>query len=284
MASTAVRARGPRAWAARFVRYPPLATAIDAQLTDILQTAALGIQTLILGLAAIYARGQVAEAKQLREEQGRPFVIVDLAEGSRPKTYDIVVQNIGKTVARGVQIRFDHPQPKSSMGEIASLDKLKIFRDGVATMPPGKEFRATFDSGPSRHQADLPDVYSGSVTYSGPSLPSARFLGLFGRRQDPDHYKEKFELDFGLYWNRLSVTTRDIHDLYGEVRRMRLIMGKWTSPGARGILRRTRADIALEHAEVAAVHPWWKAPLSKREEFGRRWRLALARRRARLYR
>lgn len=57
-------------------------------------------------IIAIYAVFQVREARRLREEQARPWVVVDFEPGW---ILFLSIENIGRTVATDVHIRFDPP-------------------------------------------------------------------------------------------------------------------------------------------------------------------------------
>jgi len=116
--------------------------------TDILQTVFIGLQLFVLAAAAVYGRRQLKEAKELREAQTRPFVVIDL--GSSAHTlFDLVVKNIGPTLARDVRFEFD--PPIRSTDKDLDPNKLKMFREGISTLAPGKEIRALFEKGPARH-------------------------------------------------------------------------------------------------------------------------------------
>jgi hypothetical protein len=54
----------------------------------------------------IFAWIQVLQARKLREEQARPFVIVDFEAGF---LVYLTVENTGRTMARDVPIQFDKP-------------------------------------------------------------------------------------------------------------------------------------------------------------------------------
>jgi hypothetical protein len=199
----------------------------DPAWTDVAQTVVLGLQLLLLVIAARFGWNQLSEAKELREEQTRPFVVIDL-ESTRKPFFDLVVKNLGATMARNVRFKFDPPAESTLDG--VSLDKLKLYRDGISTLPPGKEIRFLFDTGPERHaRSDLPDVYEVTVTYAGHT----------GKHE----YEERIDLDFGLYWNRMNVTLRDVHDLHRELKAIREEIGKWSPTVGRGLLHVTPKDV-----------------------------------------
>lgn len=67
--------------------------------TDVLQTIFIGGQLVLISLAALFGWKQLAHAKDLRDAQTRPFVVIDLGS-SRQGFFDLVVTNIGSTLAR----------------------------------------------------------------------------------------------------------------------------------------------------------------------------------------
>lgn len=215
----------------------------DPTWTDVFQTVFIGLQLVLLLIAALFARSQLKEARELREEQIRPFVVIDLDSTKKP-FFDLVVKNIGTTMARNVEFHFD-PAPQSTMSH-AAPERLKMFSDGIATLPPGKEIRTLFDSGIKRYKSDLPDIYSVKVTYQD-QVASRQF-------------EESMHLDFGLYWNRLSVTRYDIHDIYKQLETMAREIAKWTASPGGGILHQTPADTERRNRKIGEQleSPWWK--------------------------
>lgn len=171
------------------------------------------------------------EARELREAQTRPFVVIDL-DSSAHTLFDLVVTNIGPTMARNVEFIF---QPRAETTD-KDLDpyKLKMFRDGISSLAPAKEIRALFDQGPRRINSDLPDTYEVTITYTDQS----------GKR----HYEETVDLDFGLYWGRRTVHVKGVHDLHRELERISTEIRKWTASGS-GILAVSPHDIRERYAE-----------------------------------
>ena len=61
-------------------------------------------------VAARFAFAQVKEARRLREERSRPFVVVDVQPSSDwSNLLNLVVENVGATVAYDVAMTFDPP-------------------------------------------------------------------------------------------------------------------------------------------------------------------------------
>lgn len=216
--------------------------------TEILQTAFVGLQLLVLIAAAFFGRRQLNEAKELREAQTRPFVVIDLGSSAR-SLFDLVVKNIGPTLARDVHFKFD--PPIRSTDDDLDPNKVKMFREGISTLAPGKEIRTLFEKGPDRHESDLPDTYAVTVTYTDQS----------GKRS----YEETVDLDFGLYWDRLIVSRRDVHDLYKQLETIAKEIGKWRPNLGRGLLAVTTADVEKRNAEALQRHEEQRAKQAERE-------------------
>jgi hypothetical protein len=116
---------------------------------------------IVLGL---FAWRQVSEARKLREEQARPFVIVDFEPGF---LVYLTVENLGRTMAREISIRFDKPL-ESSLSGARELDESPLFREPIPTLPPGKKIRVLFDQFSGRMDAGLPLTYDVELRYRGP--------------------------------------------------------------------------------------------------------------------
>src|SRR5262249_58913814 len=124
------RGRGPGAGGAAMGQLPGMMTSALASAatsgTDWTAVSAwaacatVGIY-IVLGL---FAWRQVREARKLREEQARPFVMVDFDPGF---LVYLTVENLGRTMARDVSIRFDKPL-ESSLSGTRELDESQLFR------------------------------------------------------------------------------------------------------------------------------------------------------------
>lgn len=99
-------------------------------------SAAGNVATAIIALlAVIYAALQVREAKRAREAQTQPFVVVSLQPSPVANfIIELVVENIGSTLARDVSFRFDPPL-KSSLDD-SRLEDSYLIQHGIPTMPP----------------------------------------------------------------------------------------------------------------------------------------------------
>jgi hypothetical protein len=142
------------------------------------------------------SRYEAREARKLRRAQAEPFLIADLDVDDDQRVY-IVISNIGATMAENVRFTFD-PEPRSSLDAkhgVVPLRETKAFTTGIASLPPGKRFRAFFDLLYSRDRDELPDEYKVSMTFDAPALKEK---GLTTRAV----------LDLGVYWNLLVVEPR----------------------------------------------------------------------------
>lgn len=107
----------------------------------------------MLSVAAVVAWRQVREARRLREEQQRPFVVIDF-EVERGYIAFLAVSNLGTSLARNVRFNFE-PTLESAIPSVA-LDKMKMLNAGTSTLAPGKKIRTFFDMGNRRGKTDLP--------------------------------------------------------------------------------------------------------------------------------
>lgn len=136
--------------------------------------------------AAIVGYFQVREARRLREEQARPFVVVDIV--SAPAWLNILnleITNISSTVAKDVRMSFDPPLV-SSQKEKTIVDSLFVTR-GIDTLPPGRRIHGWFDMSHERLEAGLPLRFDVTV----------RFKDFRGREQEPIKYVIDLEPMYG---------------------------------------------------------------------------------------
>jgi hypothetical protein len=162
----------------------------------------------VLGL---FAWRQVYEARKLREEQARPFVIVDFDPGF---LVYLTVENLGRTMARDVRIDFGKPLESTLTGR-REIDESPLFREPIPALPPGKKIRVLFDDFGARVKAGLPLTYDVKLRYRGPT----------GRKE----WKEPYRLDLGMYLD--SEPTKGIPELVAEVVNIRKEIEKWKGSG-----------------------------------------------------
>ncbi len=123
------------------------------------------VVTAVVAVAAvIFAWRQVTEARRTREAQAQPFVVVDIQPGRVWMNWlTLVVENIGKTLAKDVRIAFD-PSLVTTVKDSA-LAKSALIRDGIAVLPPGRRVETLFDLSHDRLEQGLPTRYEITVSF-----------------------------------------------------------------------------------------------------------------------
>jgi hypothetical protein len=192
--------------------------------------------TLTISLAAaVFVYHQLREARLLREEQSRPFLIVDVA--LRSIIVELVIRNIGATAATNVIVFFDEPVTSSRANGVA-WSTTPLFTTGMPLMAPGRIIRFFLDTLPGRESAGLPMTLRGRVTYrsAGPR---------------PRTYTETFDINLEVYRQSL-IPEKGLPELVKEVEILRKEVAKWTD-GTRGLHVRAAdrdRDTVREHRSV----------------------------------
>jgi hypothetical protein len=163
-------------------------------------------------LLGIFAWIQVLQARKLREEQARPFVIVDFEPGF---LVYLTVENLGRTMARDVSIRFDKPL-ESTLSGPREIDESPLFRESIPTLPPGKKIRVLFDQYAARMKAKLPLTYDVTLRYKGPT----------GKKE----WEHPYRLDLGIYLGS-ALPPKGLPELVAEVEKIRKELEKWKEDG-----------------------------------------------------
>lgn len=167
----------------------------------------------VAGLVVAMSVGlwQVLESRDLRKEQSRPFVIVDF-EFRNILVY-LQISNIGTTIARDVEIKFDKPLT-TTLGRPAEVDESPLFERPIPMMAPGRRISILFDSFIGRAgRDDMPMVYQVSLTYRD----------AHGRTfEDPP-----YPLDLGIY-TASAIERKGLPELVDEVGKVGKELAKWT--------------------------------------------------------
>ncbi|HVF12699.1 MAG TPA: hypothetical protein VNA87_06400 [Actinomycetota bacterium] len=165
---------------------------------------------LVYVVIGIYAVRQVGEARRLREEQARPWVVVDFDVNFAAW---VTFENIGRTLATDVRVRFDPPLT-STLPQPWSWERSSLLRDGLPSMPPNKQWRLLFDSFPERVKVGtLPMIYDVEVEY----------LGATSNKPYKTHYKLDLNLDVGA-----GRPPKGMAELVDTLDSIRAEMSKWT--------------------------------------------------------
>jgi hypothetical protein len=210
---------------------------------------------LIYVVIGLFAWRQVHEARKLREEQARPFVIVDFEPGF---LVYLTVENLGRTMARDVSIHFDKPLESTLPGR-RELDESPLFREPIPALPPGKKIRILFDQFNARLNAGLPLTYDVKLRYRGPA----------GRKE----WEHPYRLDLGMYLGS-QLPPKGIPELVAEVENLRKEIEKWKGSGIlvhtidqrrqdRIARRRMNAHILRQRGRKALARSLWDQTLSR---------------------
>jgi hypothetical protein len=183
-----------------------------------------GLTFLVIVIAAYVAWRQVNEARRLREEQARPFVIIDFHAWST--IIDLTITNIGATLARDVEFYFPVPLETTHDDDRGTLMDLNVFKNGIPSLAPGKEIKMFFDQFPARLAAELPLTHNVQVSYRDPA----------GKR-----YSELMVLDLSMYIGTGGITRHDVHDIHKRLKEISDFMRKWTDFA--GLKVMTRSDL-----------------------------------------
>jgi hypothetical protein len=170
-------------------------------------------QAALVALALVVAAVQLADARADKRARERPFVVVEFDGERHPEEVDIVVRNIGATIARDVEISFDPPLQTTFDDTGYGASFMKSFTEGIPALNPGQSLRAMFDTGAQRAQADLPSRYVATISYSG---------DLRGAQP----YSESAVLDLDLFRNRLYSKRYTVHDVYGQLEQMNATLAR----------------------------------------------------------
>lgn len=168
----------------------------------------------VAAAAAVVAYFQLRQARHLREDQARPFVVVDIV----PSEVDLhilnfVIENVGNTVAQDVRLEFDPPIASSLDGY--DLAGSALLCDGIPTMPPRRRIEFLFDISHSRLNTDLPKRYDAVVSYKDSR----------GRPVAPTPYI----LDIGFLFGLEHITQYGVHHAAKSLREIEKHLRRVTS-------------------------------------------------------
>jgi len=119
----------------------------------------------VAALAALFAYNQVKVARQTREEQAQPNVVI-YAEStpSHWQFLDVVLKNFGTTPAYNVTVEITPELRESPEYQGAEITKVP-FPELTRTLAPGQEIRTNWDFAVNRE--DYMESFATSTTESG---------------------------------------------------------------------------------------------------------------------
>lgn len=168
--------------------------------------------------AGVVAVGQLSEARRLRKEQAQPYVAVSME--TKPEVderfVDLVIRNFGETAAFNVRIGIE-PWPHRATEDSYARVWLPEY---IPTLVPGQEWRTLWDFGPRRAGSDLPNRHAATVHFQD---------------SQEERFRLQYVLDWGVYENRMQVTTYGAHHAAKALREIQKTTKRWTESAAGGL-------------------------------------------------
>jgi hypothetical protein len=173
--------------------------------------------------AGVVAVGQLSEARRLREEQAQPYVAIFME--TKPEVderfVELVIKNFGLTAAFNVRITIEPSPHRAKDGSHARV----WLPEHIPTLVPGQEWRTHWDFGPRR---------------AGSALPSRHAATVHFQDSQEEAFRLQYVLDWGLYENRMQVTTYGAHHAAKALREIQKTTARWTESAAGGLSVVTR--------------------------------------------
>jgi hypothetical protein len=190
----------------------------------------------ILAVAALFAWNQLAETRELRLAQTRPYVIAFIHPDPIAHTIlDLVIANVGKTVARSIKLTFT-PALSDASGPAASFPGAHwaAFDSGLPTLAPGQQLSCLWAQSTTvlAEDATAPRQHSVTITYAG-DAPAQR------------DYTDEYVLDVGAFFGLMRVAVKTQDDEVRALEAIRDVLASWTE----GDGVRTYAEGLAEHRD-----------------------------------
>jgi hypothetical protein len=165
---------------------------------------------------------QLCVAARTREDQTRPYVVVDWE--FEQSLIILTIRNVGQTIARNIDLKFPTPLKSATWGD-RDFDSMAALRDGIPSLAPGQVLRIHFDTFTGHKSSGLPMRYKAIAGYDG----------IRGRRHD-----EEFILDLSTY-EEAAYAPKGLPDLVKQVEAIRKELHSWRD-SSHGGLAVTTAD------------------------------------------
>jgi hypothetical protein len=173
------------------------------------------ITAVVAVAAAAFAYRQVRELRLTRKEQTRPFVVVDV-QPSRvwANALNLVVENVGATVARNVTFEFQPALKSTQDGSGYDIGESALVQEGIPMLPPGRRIETLLDISQERLSSDLPLRYDVTV----------QLYDFQGKPQEPQSYV----LDLGYLYGLTGFTEYGVHHIAKSLREIEKRVKKWS--------------------------------------------------------
>lgn len=210
---------------------------------------------LVAVVAALYARRQVELARQTREDQAQPVVVVDFEQSKADRIFlDMVIRNTGNTIATNVTFSFDPPLTSATLYNRAKhfLSDVTILKSGIPTLPPGREYRLFFERMPDRYEAtDLERAYTAVVRFED---------------QRNNSYELTYRLDLDIYFGFRQSTIYSEHHSAKALREISDTVKGWTEGHATDGLKVWSRDGDAADERSRAEDAEWERKVAELEE------------------
>jgi hypothetical protein len=122
---------------------------------------------IIAALAAIIGLRQLKQARDLNEEQSRPYIVIYLQPTEADRSLlNFVIQNIGQTAARNISIKFEPEFSRAMKLPGHDFMNAKLISEPIPSMPPQFEYRMIFENISDYQKLDNPrSSYTVNVRY-----------------------------------------------------------------------------------------------------------------------
>ena len=154
--------------------------------------------------SAEVSKQTLKEMKDSRDQEVAPYLVAyfDIPYGKY--WIDLVIKNVGKSVAENVKLEFQPPLENSKGGKI---NDTSLIREGIGSMPPGYEVRTFFDSTSSYfNKSELPLTYKAKVSYVGGLRSGTRSIEQI--------------MDLSAFKDLTRVDVKGMHELVNKVEKL----------------------------------------------------------------
>jgi hypothetical protein len=102
---------------------------------------------LVAGVALVYARGQVKEARETRERVAQPEVVVYVDHHKVRRYMDLVIKNFGQTTAYNIRLTLPPLLVAPFTSRLTGEEVTSLWvPETIAVLAPGQEWRTGWDS------------------------------------------------------------------------------------------------------------------------------------------
>ncbi len=194
----------------------------------------------ILAVAALFAWSQLAEMRETRLAQTRPYVIAYIHPNSTAHTIlDFVIANVGKTAARNVRLVFEPPLSDTS-GPAASFSNAHwaAFESGLPLLAPGQQLSCLW--------AQATIVFDDKTTAVKKHVVSISYSG--GLPAD-SAYVDEYVLDAEAFFGLMRVAGKGADDAVRALEEIKSTLSKWTERDGVRIYSEPLSELRERRAE-----------------------------------